>query len=494
MSLSKQQFVKNTAWTFLELALYPILMIVATPIFIQKLGIAEYGLWMLVSTITLGINVLNIGVGDTNIRLISKYRAENNFKLIKRVFNYNFSLSIFLCLAAIFVGAIFYKFSFISIFYKTSDYLFADTVLLLACFSAGIKFVEIALISVFKAFERFDISSKLVMLSKNSVMVANLILVVLNYDLITIFSFSIVINAVNVLVQLTTIHYFEKNIVGIPNFAFFREKLDDLNYNFWYWIQSVVALLGFLADKLVVAYFTDVKTLGYYSIASLISIQIHNFFLSFGSFIFPRVSFKLAANKDIKGIYIISRAIVSLLGWSLILFLILFGDFIFNIWLGHETFVNSIYFIKLYLVFEAAILLIIVPYYFINGTSSIKLNSVFELVIRSSHFLAMLLGFQAAGVNGIIYGLIISTLINIPFQYFYFHKRIIKGMKSLQFLWIIFPVFLLLGLIISNNLLFQLSLVLCFIVSCKLIYFDPARKYSKEAFLFNDLFKRLEGK
>jgi O-antigen/teichoic acid export membrane protein len=354
--------------------------------------------------------------------------------------------------------------------------------------------MEIALISVFKAFERFDISSKLVMLSKNSVMVSNLVLVVLGYDLNTIFSFSILVNLANVIIQLLTLHYYERSIISIPNFGFFKEKLDNLNYNFWYWLQSIVALLGFLADKLVVAYFTDVKTLGYYSIASLISIQIHNFFLSFGSFIFPRVSFKLAANKDIKGIYIISRAIVALIGWSMILFLILFGDFIFEMWLGHETFLNSIYFIKFYLVFEAAILLIIVPYYFINGTNSIKLNSLFELVIRSSHFLAMLLGFQLAGVNGIIYGLIVSTLINIPFQYFYFHKHIIKGMKPLQFLWIIFPVFLLPGLIISNNLIFQLSLVLCFIVSCKLIYFDPARKYSKEVFLFNGIFNRSESK
>lgn len=494
MSLSKQQFIKNSVWTFCELALYPILMIIATPIFIKKLGIEQYGLWMLVSTITLGMNVLNIGVGDTNIRLISKYRAQNNFALIHRVFNYNFSLSLFLCLVACILGLTFYTSNFISVFYKTSDYRFANIVLLLACFSSGIKFIEIAVLSVFKAFERFDINSRLVLLSKNSTMLVNLILVVLNYDLITVFTVSVVINFVNVLIQLIVLYYYERKMIGFPNFVFFREKLDELNYNFWYWLQSVVALLGFLADKLLIAYFTDVKTLGYYSIATLIGSQIHNFFLSFGSFIFPRVSFKLAENKDVARIYFVSRSIVALLGWSLIAFLILFGDYIFKLWLGHETFINSIYFIKFYLVFEAGMLLIIVPFYFINGTQFIRLNSLFEIVIRSTHFLAMLAGFYLAGINGILYGLIASTFINIPFQYFLFHKRILPTVGSQQYLLVILPVFFLLGLIISGNVFFQLSLILCLLASCKLIYFDPAKQYSKEVFLFSRLFNRVENK
>jgi len=494
MSLSKEQFIKNSVWTFFELALYPILMIVATPVFIQKLGIEQYGLWMLVSTITLGINVLNIGVGDTNVRLISKYRAENNFALIKRVFNFNFSLSLFLCICAIFAGSIFYLFNFISIFYKTNDYHFANTILLLACCSSGVKFVEIAILSVFKAFERFDVNSKLVLLSKNSTMLLNLALVILNYDLITIFTVSVICNITNVVFQLVVLYYYKPKIMAIPDFEFFREKLSDLNYNFWYWLQSVVALLGFLSDKLMVAYFTDIKTMGYYSIASLIGAQIHNFFLSFGSFIFPRVSFKLAEKKDVARIYFVSRSIIALLGWGLIGFLILFGDYIFKLWLGNETFVNSIYFIKLYLVFEAGMLLIIVPFYFINGTVYIKLNSLFEVVIRSSHFLATLIGFYLAGVNGMLYGLILSTCINIPFQYFYFHKRIIPAISSYQYLWLILPVFFLLGLCMSGNIFFQLSLIACLFAFCKLIYFDPAKQYSKDTAFFNRLFGRLENK
>src|SRR5687768_6728550 len=142
MSLTKKQFFKNSFWTFLELTLYPLLMIVATPIFIKKLGIEQYGLWMLVNTITIGINVLNIGVGDTNIRLISRYRAEGRSESITDVFNFNFSFSLALCFLALMVGWCFYYFDFIFIFYKNGDNRFANMLLLIACFSTGVKFVE----------------------------------------------------------------------------------------------------------------------------------------------------------------------------------------------------------------------------------------------------------------------------------------------------------------------------------------------------------------
>lgn len=33
MSLTKEQFAKNSLWTFVELSLYPVLMIIATPVF-----------------------------------------------------------------------------------------------------------------------------------------------------------------------------------------------------------------------------------------------------------------------------------------------------------------------------------------------------------------------------------------------------------------------------------------------------------------------------
>ena len=482
MTLTKKQFLKNSLWTFLELSLYPILLVIASPIFIAKLGIEQYGLWMLVMTVTQLVNLLNIGVGDANIRLISHYRAQNEPALIKKVFRYNFSLSILLFIGSALVGYIFSAFNFISFFYKSDNYEFANSILLLASLSWGAKFIEASILAVIKAFERFDINSKLILFSKNSVVLCNLLMVLFGQSLIHTLMLSLFLIIINVCIQLIVLHIFDKNIVSWPQFIFVRNKEKVVNYNFWYWMQSSIALIGFLTDKLAVAWLTDVKTLGYYYIASMIGTNIHNVFLTFGGFIFPRVSFKLSNRSSLEPLYFVSRSLIALPGWLLIICLMLFGDPIFNLWLGNETYLNSIFYIKLYLVFEAGMLLIITPFHFINGSDKLKLNSVFEIVIRLSHFLAMMLGYRLAVVNGIVYGLISSTLINVPFQYYLFNKRIIGNQSNFQFIMVVLPILLLLALILATNIFIKMAIVLAFVFACKFIYFDKGKAFAGNFF------------
>ncbi len=483
MSLSRTQFYKNSIWTFLELTSYPLLVILSTPFFISRLGIENYGLWMLINTITLGINILNIGVGDTSISLISKYRAIGDTLAIQKVFRFNFSFAILLCLAAALLGAVFYFSNFIGFFYKKGDLVFAGLLLCLGCISVGIKFVEISVLSVFKAFERFDINSKLQCLSKCSVILTALLLCGLGEGLITILISSIMVNVINIAIQLICLYRFNSALMQWPDLYFLRSRSEYLKYNLWYWLQSSIALLGFLTDKLAVAWFTDVKTMGYYYIASMIGTNIHNFFLSFGAFIFPRASYEIQAKNSISPLYFVSRAIIAIIGWLIILGLILGGDFIFQLWLGHETFVKSIFYIKLYLVFEAGMLLIITPFYFNNSSHLIKLNSLFEILIRSSHFLLMLIGHYYYGVNGILYGLILSTFINIPFQYYTFH-RLILNIRNFSWSLVLIPVACLLAYIISAGTFFKLFYLLTFFISIKFIYFDAAKPYIANFGLF----------
>jgi O-antigen/teichoic acid export membrane protein len=479
MVLSKQQFVKNSGWTLAELTLYPVLVILATPVFIHQLGIEQYGLWMLVVTVTQGINIFNIGIGDTVIRFISDYRAKGLNHMLSKVFRFSLFLAVSLFFLAMIVGWILSTFNFVSLFYKSTDYTVANQLILICIASWGIKFIESAILSVFKAFERFDLNSKLAIVSKNSVVIANLIMIGIGIDLLNTLYVSLIINVINIFVQLMVLRKFNAYLFGFSKIEIIKEHKHFLKYNFWYWLQSSIALIGFLTDKLAVAWFTDVKTLGYYYIASMVAANIHNFFLAFGSFIFPRVSFKLNNNADLKPLYFLSRSLIALPGWLIIGFLILGGDFIFKLWLGNETYLQSIYFIKLYLVFEAGMLLIIVPFHFINGSSQLKLNSIFEITIRISHFIFMLVGYKFLGVNGMVYGLIASTFLNIPFQYYYFNKVILHNNFNSQFILVSLPVICLLTSVLFGNLILDAVVIVFFIILCKWIYFDRAKQHSQ---------------
>jgi O-antigen/teichoic acid export membrane protein len=278
------------------------------------------------------------------------------------------------------------------------------------------------------------------------------------------------INAANVLLQAFMLY----TVMGIksflPKFHLLRNKA-LFHTNMWYWLQSIIALLGYLSDRIFIGQAADMKTVGYYSIAVLIGIQIHNALLAFGQFLFPKVSAYRQLDKSIKQLYYDSRFLINGLGWMVIVCALMLGDYLFPLWLGEETFKESIAFIKLYLSFESLILLIIVPFHFINGSNDLRLNTYFELILRSSHVIGMLLGFYIAQVTGLIWGMIISTLINLPFQYYVFHKNVIGLTSIKEAILPVVPAIFLIAAGVSSGLFIKLLSILLFVITFSIIFY-----------------------
>jgi O-antigen/teichoic acid export membrane protein len=448
--LASVQVFKNIIWTAIDLISYPLLMIAATPFFIKELGPEQYGLWMLINVVVQVMNALNFGVGDSTIKEVSKFHAIQFSDKIEEAFNRNFSLSVLLMFLCLVIGsAISLAIPYWHLFHiPEKDIEMGMKVLFLFSFSAGLKFIEQVFISVIKGYQRFDISSILSMISRLSGLVSAIVVVYLGNGLLEIVKVFLLVTILNLLLQAFVINWVTKIHFKLPSFKDLEFK-QILDKNGWFWLQSVIALFGFLSDRFLIGSLTDLKTVGYYSIAVLIGSQIHNVLLVFGSFVFPKVSALNALNKNISNIYFVSRFLITGLGWFVISILLLFGDFLFEWWLGAETYLLAIDYIRIYLSFAATILLIIIPFHFINGSEKIKLNSLFEFILRSSLILSMLIGFHLNGIIGLLWGLVIGSLLNMPFQYYLFHK-FIMGFKNIQLS--ILPVLPTLCLIIMGQL------------------------------------------
>ena len=46
------QNFKNSFWNFVNALIYPLVLLIATPYFIHDLGVEQYGIWMLMNSIT----------------------------------------------------------------------------------------------------------------------------------------------------------------------------------------------------------------------------------------------------------------------------------------------------------------------------------------------------------------------------------------------------------------------------------------------------------
>lgn len=484
MSLSIRQFFSNSVWTFLELSLYPLLMILATPIFINYLGISEYGLWMLVNNITLAFYFTNPGLAETNIKYIAKYRADGDMPSIQNMVRYNFSIALILFIISLLIGYVLSLSHFIQLFNHPTITGNEDHVLLLASVFSGLKFIELSILSVFKGFERFDISSRLGLASKVLIVIVNLIVVVSGGDLLDVFLWSILILIIMLCIQTFRLYRFNRQLISFPSLTLLVREKTKITDRFWYWLQGSISLGGFLSDKLLVAALTDTITFGYYSIASMVAAQIHNVFLSFGGFAFPRVSFNLSANRDITPMYLGARALIFVPGAIFIALLILFGDLIFKLWLGNATYEASIIYIKQYLAFESVMLLIIVPYHFLNGSHLIRLNSIFESTLRLMHVLGMIIGFSLFGMKGVIPSLMLTSLLNIPFQYFVFHKKLMPEISSNEPLYLLVPPLLICIMTLNISFFLQMVLFLLCIISIIAFYAAPAKTYAFQLIKF----------
>ena len=469
-----RQLKMNTIWSVLDLGIYPVMMILATPVFIKHLGYEQYGIWMMVSTINQFMYVLNFGLGDSTIKIISGNRAFQNTSLITQGINRNWSQALLIFLFAVILGIVISRSSFLEYWFHIPEHLIDSTrlVLILAFTSAGVKFCEMILLSILKGYERFDISAQLSLFSKNSVVLVSILLAAFGYPLYIIFLSTVLINVIHVLIQLIIIKKHFSFLNFMPRLS--TNKVVASKDQFWYWLQSVIGLLGFLSDRIVVGYFTNLKILGLYSLASLIGSQIHNALTALGSFMFPKVAYEQSLNKDTLQLYHNSRFVINSAGWFIIFILLLSGDLVFKLWLGEEKFNNSIEYINLYLVYIAFLLLTIIPYQFINASNKPYYNSLFEAVLRTFHLVAMPLGFHFFGIIGLLWGLIISTGLIMIFQYYYFHKYFFNMHSLLNGLKVIVPSLCFIPFIIHCYLPIKIIAYVFLPISIYLFYYKPS--------------------
>jgi O-antigen/teichoic acid export membrane protein len=474
-----RQLFKNTSWSLIDATIYPLLMIVATPIFIHHLGPEYYGVWMLVNVLIQGMQLFNFGLGDTTIRKVSMFQARSDYENCNKAINSNISLGVVLLFVCFILGLVVSLTPILRLFHvSASENNIGVQLIILGSATAGMKFIELVFLGALKGLERFDLAAKLSLLSRGSVVLIAVLLVIYNYGLREIFMATVLINFINLLVQWLVLSIFHKGFWVHWVNPFRLIKTTEHRYNLWYWLQSVVGMCGFLFDKLLLSYLTDLKTLAYYSVAAMIGTQIHNVLTSFGIIVFPKVSARLERKQDFMPIYKWSRFAIAALGWGAVLFLFLTSDWLMAWWLGTETYLFSKPYIMLFLAYESVLIIAIVPYQIINGSEQLRYNTWFEIMHRSIQaFLIITLG-KMFGGQGIIWGLIGGSSIALPYQYFILHKKVLKTISYKWPTMFLAPAFLVL-FVLSKEPVYHLFGIVGFLLTFLWYYAKPVVKLLK---------------
>jgi len=420
--LKRREFV-NSAWNTADVIVLPLLLLLATPYFILKLGAEQFGIWMLVNSIVVSIGIFNIGLGDAVIKFLSQYRVTDDNVNIRRIVRTAFTLSSLLTLFIISAGAVA---SFVLSRFDIAPERYSSVLSYTVFFGSiifGMKQMEQLSLSIFKGYERYDTSSKISMVSKFLSLFAQVAVVYFGYQLKEIFLVSAIVISFVVLAEYILVVYLRRlSFAPLSDKASVKEVF---SFSLWAWIQSVLSVIAGHADRFIVVSFAGAKFLGYYALASTVGGQLHQVLTAAVSWTFPKVSGKTERQEELKGLYYKLQMIIVTAGIMIIGFLLLFENVIFKTWLGAETYNASIILIKLFLYMTFLNLATIIPYFFLLGSGLIRFSAVIMLISVCFTLLFMVSGYYFWGVTGLAYGKVLSAVFSVLITLVFIHKMLI---------------------------------------------------------------------
>jgi O-antigen/teichoic acid export membrane protein len=408
------------------------------------LGTDQYGIWMFVNSIIASIGIVNVGIGDAAIKFISKYRALEDKTGINRIINTGFSLVLILALIIVVIGLV------VSLLVKqfnifnltTENIALASVSIQLGSVVFALKQVEQLLISFFKGYERYDTGSGISIISKFVLLVSQVIVVVLGYQLVQIYLISVFASVLLVLCEIVFVKSKFKDVSLFPSFN--KSSIKEIfSFSTWSWVQSILSVIFTHVDRFIVITLAGPTFLAYYTLASVIGTQIHMIMTAGVSWVFPKVSAKTERKEDTSDLYYKMQFLIIIIGFVLITFLLLFENIIFKTWLGTETYTNSILLIKIFLYLGIFYMLSIIPYFFLLGANLIRISALFMFISVVITIIFMILCYQFMDYIGLAYGKLFSAIVSIPLMLAYIHYRIIDKKNLFSGIKVYLPVGLL---------------------------------------------------
>ena len=417
ITLNKKDFF-NGIIIALSSLLSPISFLVLTPIFINNLGLDQYGVWILIFSLSNFVRISTFGIETSTTHFVAK----NSSYIKKKIFINN----IFLIIFFLFVLAFFFLFfliqmsNFIPFFKNYDNYEIIKNSIPFAITFTFINIYQNNLYSIINGLEKFNVSFFMILISKFTILILQIFLLISGFQIKEILLFSTII-----LLFIAVLETFYINLYHINFFNFFFKKFDFnlikiiFNYTKYLTISSVISIFNSNIDKLFVTYILGLKNLVYYSISYSIFQLIHTLYGSFFKWMIPKISkfnklnMKVYFNK--LNLTLIILATVGLLIIKLI------SPLLLSLWLDKNYNITLVNYIDLFLIINFIFIL------------SIPINNLFiSLELTKNLFYFNLINFISFAFFMIIlgnmfeiYGIIIARLA-IIFALIYGYNKINK--------------------------------------------------------------------
>lgn len=487
------QLKKGAILSYITIFLTNIVGLVVTPFIIRSLGDSEYGLYTLIGAFVAQIAILNLGLNNTTIRFVAKYRAEAKKKDEENFLAVVMLIYIVISVLILLIGSLIYL-NISSIFGKSltiSEIERAKPMLVLLIFNLAITLPGGTFEALCNAYERF-VFPRLLNIIKYILRSLLIVVVLAQYQFaITIIWIDTILG---LLVMGITIFY----VFNVLKVKFKLHKFDSglireiFSYSIWVFIFAIAYRLQWYSGQSILGMTTDTVTVAIFGVGIMLGGYYGAFAGAINTVLLPKAT-KMSISNDDPKLYTQEMIKIGRIN-VLILYMILGGFILFGIsfiklWVG-EAYQEA------WLIIILIMLSMTLPLVQAFGDSILeakKKNRFKSILSFITLTISVAFGFflsKKYGMYGMITPLVIATFINSIITTWYYKK--IFGLNIYQFFKEVFvkptlllSILLVIGSFILQNfqldswLLLSYGVVLFVLIYLALSYFFVLDKSTK---------------
>ncbi len=368
--------IRSSIYGVIDALILPLLMLIATPLFLNYLGVEGYATWILINSIIASLAIFNFGGVNVVIKFISAGRGGNDKNTAEEVFSTVFA---FQSIAVLLIYALFLvTVPFVIQYFSSENFLIFLDILYVAIPVFFLKQSEQLLYAFLRGYEQFGHMTILSTASKVLFILVQIITAVYTQSVLDVFYGALIVSVLIFIFQFVYLKAMHKDNISFSKVNVKTAK-SLLNFGGWSWLSSLTSMIKADSDKWLVSGLLGLKTFGFYSIGILIFNQLYIVVGSSISWIFPNISKdnldkRALAKKYWKLLFFVSAI-------SLIISITLSNlSFLFELWLGEEFYQDSQYYINTFLLLFPIFTMVTVPHFYLLGLGQVKQKSYADII------------------------------------------------------------------------------------------------------------------
>lgn len=444
------QLKKGAILSYINIFLNVAIGLVLTPFIIRSLGDSEYGLYTLIGSFVAYLSLMDLGLNNTIIRFVSKYRAEKDKRGEEVFLGTTMKIYGIISIILVVIGLILY-FNLENIFSQSlnpEQMMSAKIMFLILVFNLAITLPGGAFTAICNAYEQFVFPRLLGIV--RYILRALTVVAVLTMSGKAI-SLVVIDTVFNISVIAVTFLY----VILKQKVVFDFSKWDKVmvkqifSYSIWIFIFAIIQTFQWNTGQMILGITTDTIQVAIYAVGIMLGTYYGSFASAINNLLLPRANRFVANTNDsvllTNEMIKIGRLISIILFWILGGFLLTGKDFI-NIWVG-ENYAKS-YWVALFIM-----IVMTIPLSQSFGNSIIEAKNKVSFRAKAtavSMSLGLIVGYFLSinfGIIGLISAISGAFIINTFINNWYYNK--IFGFEVFRFFKNVFAIPLLLLIIVS---------------------------------------------